>query len=183
MLSHSTPHFFGYYPGTVALVTARSGGARNVMAAGWHSALSSEPPLYGVLVGPERATYALIRSSGEFGVNFLPAEYARQVQGSGVLSLHDGADKFAALGLSCPPGEPLALEQAYLAYRCVVQEVVRTGDHDLFVGRVGATWFDPAFYDAARLFQGSAPVYLGRSAYVRTTREREVFLPEEFGGG
>ncbi|SEI74746.1 hypothetical protein SAMN04488058_101504 [Deinococcus reticulitermitis] len=53
-----------------------------------------------------------------------------------------------------------------------------TGDHDLFVGRVTETWFDPEFYDEARLFQGEAPMYLGRSAYVKTTRERAVFGPE-----
>ena len=56
--------------------------------------------------------------------------------------------------------------------------VVWTGDHDLFVGRVTETWFDPEFYDEARLFQGEAPMYLGRSACVKTTRERAVFGPE-----
>ncbi|SEI74708.1 hypothetical protein SAMN04488058_101503 [Deinococcus reticulitermitis] len=39
------------------------------MAAGWHSALSSDLLLYGVLIGPERATHPLIQASGSFGVN------------------------------------------------------------------------------------------------------------------
>lgn len=73
MLSATTDRFFGYYPGTVALITAAHDGQRNVMAAGWHTALSADPPLYGVAVGRERATHALIRAGGTFGVNFLPS--------------------------------------------------------------------------------------------------------------
>ena len=55
------------------------------------------------------------------------------------------------------------------------------GDHDLFVGRVAEVRFDPAHYDASGLFVGEAAVYLGRSAYVTTTPEREVYPPEVFG--
>ena len=77
MLSAQTTRFFGYYPGTVALVTAEHAGTRNVLSVGWHTALSAEPPLYGVAVGRERATHPLIVESGRFGVNFLPFAQAR----------------------------------------------------------------------------------------------------------
>jgi flavin reductase (DIM6/NTAB) family NADH-FMN oxidoreductase RutF len=68
--------FFGYYPGTVAVVTAAHGTDRNVMSAGWHAALSAEPPLYGVAFGRGRYTYGLVRASGAFAVHFLPFERA-----------------------------------------------------------------------------------------------------------
>lgn len=182
MLSATTARFFGYYPGTVALVTAEHAGTRNVLSVGWHTALSAEPPLYGVAVGRERATHPLILGSGRFGVNFLPFAAARAVQGAGVLSLHDGPDKFTRLGLKTLPGAPLALADAYLHYACEVVQVVPTGDHDLIVGRVAGVRFDPAHYDASGLFVGEAAVYLGRSAYVTTTPGREVYPPEVFGG-
>ncbi|ACO47454.1 flavin reductase family protein [Deinococcus deserti] len=182
MLSARTARFFGYYPGTVALVTAEHSGTRNVLSVGWHTALSADPPLYGVAVGRERGSHPLIVQSGHFGVNFLPFAAAQAVQGAGVLSLHDAPqfDKLARLGLTTLPGSPLAVTQAYLHYRCEVVDVVRTGDHDLFVGRVSDVHFDPAHYDAEGLFAGEAAVYLGRSAYVTTTRERQVFLPGDF---
>lgn len=185
MLSAQTSRFFGYYPGTVALVTAEHAGTRNVLSVGWHTALSAEPPLYGVAVGRERATHPLIVGSGRFGVNFLPFAAARAVQGAGVLSLHDlglhdGGDKFARLGLETLPDAGLALAGAYLHYACEVAEVVPTGDHDLFVGRVAEVRFDPAHYDAAGLFVGEAAVYLGRSAYVTTAPRRAVYPPEGF---
>lgn len=187
MLSELSSRFFGYYPGTVALVTAEHAGTRNLLSVGWHTALSAEPPLYGVAVGRERATHGLIVGGSCFGVNFLPFAQARAVQGAGVLSLHDleldgGEDKFARLGLETLPDAPLALAGAYLHYRCEVVEAVPTGDHDLFVGRVAEVRFDPAHYDAAGLFAGEAAVYLGRSAYVTTTRERVSYPPEIFEG-
>ncbi len=184
MLSEMGTQFFGYYPGTVALVTAEHAGVRNVMAAGWHTALSAQPPLYGVLIGRERATHPLVAGSGVFGVNFLPAAQARAVQGSGALSLHDrspGApDKFAQLGLDTLPGAPLAVAGAYLYYRCRVTQTVPTGDHDLFVGEVTEVRHDAGFYDDQRLFTGEAAVYLGRSSYVTTTRDRRQFPPEDY---
>ena len=184
MLSEVTTRFFGYYPGTVALVTSEHAGRRNVLSVGWHTALSADPPLYGVAVGRERGSRPLIVESGRFGVNFLPFAQARAVQGAGVLSLHDGpgADKFARLGLETLPDAPLAVAQAYLHYGCEVVQVVPTGDHDLIVGRVMEVRFDPAHYDAAGLFVGEAAVYLGRGAYVTTTPGREVYPPEDFGG-
>ncbi|WP_104990829.1 flavin reductase family protein [Deinococcus sp. NW-56] len=181
MLSAQTARFFGYYPGTVALVTAEHAGTRNVLSVGWHTALSAEPPLYGVAVGRERATHPLIVGSGHFGVNFLPFAAARAVQGAGVLSLHDGPDKFVRLGLETLPDAGLALAGAYLHYTCEVAEVVPTGDHDLFVGRVTGVRYDPAMYDDSGLFAGEAAVYLGRSAYVTTTHERVAYPPEVFG--
>ncbi|WP_188901875.1 flavin reductase family protein [Deinococcus aerophilus] len=184
MLSEVSTQFFGYYPGTVALVTAEHAGVRNVMAAGWHTALSAQPPLYGVLIGRERATHPLVVGSGTFGINFLPAAQARAVQGTGALSLHDRppgeADKFARLGLDTLPDAPLAVAGAYLHYLCRVTQTVPTGDHDLFVGEVLEVRHDPEAYDRQRLFTGEAAVYLGRSSYVTTTQDRAQFPPEDY---
>lgn len=162
----TTTRFFGYYPGTVALVTVEHAGTRNVMSAGWHAALSSDPPLYGVAIGRERATHALATASGWFGLNFLPFERSRAIQGAGVLSLNDGTDKHERLILPNEAEEPLALTAAYLTYVCRVEQVVETGDHDWFVGRVERVRYDTAAYDERLVFRGNAAVYLGRSEYV-----------------
>ncbi|MBZ9751915.1 flavin reductase family protein [Deinococcus sp. HMF7604] len=172
MLRERTDRFFGYYPGTVALVTAVHDGVRNVMAAGWHTALSAEPPLYGVAVGRARATHPLIEASGRFGVNFLPYSRAGAVQGSGVYSLHGGHDKHALLSLPTLPGEPLALASAYLHYTCTLSAVLPTGDHDLMVGQVQAVHYDPDAYDDQGLLVAQPAIYLGRSLYTTTTKAR-----------
>lgn len=177
-----TTRFFGYYPNTVALVTAEHEGRRNVMSAGWHAALSADPPLYGVAIGRERATHALVTLSGRFALNFLPFERARAVQGAGVLSLHDEVDKFGQLHLPTLEGEPLVLRDAYLTYLCGLQQVVETGDHDWCVGRVTEVLYDAGAFDERLLFRGEAAVYLGRGEYVRlrASVERAAFAPELF---
>ena len=161
--------FFGYYPGPVAVVTARHGDAVNVMSAGWHAALSAAPPLYGVAIAPERHTHALVAAAGAFAVHFLPIERADAVQGAGVLSGADVPDKLAALNLAWREGDhglPI-LEDAYLAYACTVRERHPAGDHDWFVGDVTGVYADADAY-ADRLLDAavaSPAIYYGRSRY------------------
>ena len=163
--------FFGYYPGTVAVVTSAHGAERNVMSAGWHAALSAEPPLYGVAFGRERYSYGLVRASGAFAVHFLPFERAEAIAGAGSLSRHDGVDKFERLGLATGPGAVLdvpILHDAYLAYECRVEAVHTTGDHDFVVGAVVALHHRPEAFDERRVQDGArvpGVVYYGRSTF------------------
>lgn len=177
-LTQTTNRLFGYYPGTVALVTAAHAGTRNVMAAGWHTALSETPPLYGVSLGRERATYPLIRASGTFGVNFLPLARADAIHGSGLHSAHDGTDKHALLDLPTLSDQPLALSGAYLHYTCRVTQVIPVGDHDLIVGHVQEVRFDPDAFDARGLLAAPPALYLGRSLYATLGADRLDARPD-----
>lgn len=183
--------FFGYYPGTVAVVTAATADDRNLMSAGWHTALSAVPPLYGVAIGAERFTHALITAAGSFGVNFLPFEAAELVAAAGSVSRRSGEDKFARFAIEAEA--PLAttapvLTCAYLSYECEVVDVRRTGDHDLFVGEVKAVHYAPDAYDDTWLFRGAvrgaggaATLYYGRGEYQAVgSSSRAVFPPERF---
>jgi flavin reductase (DIM6/NTAB) family NADH-FMN oxidoreductase RutF len=179
--------FFGYYPGTVAVVTAADGADRNVMSAGWHAALSAEPPLYGVAFGRGRYTYGLVRASGAFAVHFLPFERADAIAGAGSLSRHDGVDKFDRLGLVTSPGQALdvpILHDAYLAYECRVDVVHTTGDHDFVVGTVVAVHHRPEAFDDRRMQDGvrvPGVVYYGRSTFEALgAGERGLFTRDRY---
>jgi flavin reductase (DIM6/NTAB) family NADH-FMN oxidoreductase RutF len=162
--------FFGYYPGTIAVITTAHAGARNVMSAGWHTALSAEPPLYGVAIGRERATYPLVRAAGAFAVHFLPFERADAIAGVGSVSAHAGVDKFAAFGLSTRVGVlgmPI-LDDAYVAFECRLQTLQPVGDHDLAVGEVIAVHRRPEAFDERFVLdpqQVRATVFYGRSIF------------------
>jgi flavin reductase (DIM6/NTAB) family NADH-FMN oxidoreductase RutF len=162
--------FFGYYPGTVAVVTTAHAGRRTVMAAGWHAALSSEPPLYGVAVGPERFTHELLVASGAFAVHFLPFERAAAVAGVGTRSGRD-LDKFVHFDLATRPGAALdlpILQDAYLAYECRLTARHAVGDHDWVVGEVVALHHRPEAFDERRMLDPERVrpfVYYGRSRY------------------
>lgn len=161
--------FFGYYPGAVAVVTSRDGDRRNVMSAGWHTALSADPPLYGVAVAPERHSYGLIRASGLFGVNFLPFALAESIAGAGLLSGAAVPDKLTRLGLAWSEDEsglPI-LDGAWTSYACRVVRTVTTGDHDFFVGDVLRVHYDPNAFDGRIQSSARVPgaIYYGRSTY------------------
>lgn len=176
--------FFGYYPGTVAVVTTAHAGERNLLAVGWHTALSAEPPLYAVAIGRERHSHGLLRASGAFAACFLPFERADAIGGVGSTSGRGGVDKFERYGLATTPGAVLdvpVLADAYLAYECRVVAVHATGDHDLFVGEVVALHHRPDAFDDRRLLDPGrvrAAVYYGRSVFEALgAGERAVHLP------
>ena len=163
--------FFGTYPGTVAVVTAAHDGDRNVLAVGWHAALSADPPLYGVAIAEARYTHRLGVAAGAFAVQFLPFARSEAIAGAGSLSRHDGSDKFARLGLVARPGPatgaPL-LHDAYLAYECRLERRVPTGDHDWWVGAVEAIHHRPEAFDERLLKHADADptaIYYGRARY------------------
>jgi flavin reductase (DIM6/NTAB) family NADH-FMN oxidoreductase RutF len=163
--------FFGYYPGTVAVVTAQHRGERNVMSAGWHAALSIAPPMYGVAVNFHHATHAPIAASDAFAVHFLPFEHAEAIAGVGSVSRHDGVDKFARFGLETEPGAALELpilQEAYFAYECRLASTTRTGDHDWFAGVLVALHYDEDAFEGWILDSSAteAAIYFGRSRYV-----------------
>ena len=163
--------FFGYYPGTVAVITCAHEGRRNVMSAGWHAALSAAPPLYGVALGRTRHTHAQVLASGAFAVHFLPFERADAIAGVGSTSGRTGLDKFERFGLAATPGAVLGvpiLHDAYLAYECRVRAVHETGDHDWVVGEVVALHHLPEAFDARRMLDARhvrPAVYYGRSTF------------------
>ncbi|MEW9052765.1 MAG: flavin reductase family protein [Neobacillus sp.] len=163
------------YPGMVALVTVSHNGADNIMAAGWHTYISYEPPMYGVAIGRERFTYQLMKEAGNFAINFLPFEKSNFIQLSGVFS---GAEvnKFELGKMGFDRGiatnAPI-LHDAYIAYECEVIDVNTYGDHDLFVGNIVQFYRDNQKFheDGLPNFEKlSIPLYLGRSIYTRVDK-------------
>lgn len=173
------------YPGMVALVTAYNEGKQNIMAAGWHSYISIDPPIYGVAIGKERYTYGLVNESGSFSINFLPYEKVASIQGTGNIS-GIAHDKFDSLGLLYEKGITIQapiLVDAYVAYECKVIDRNTYGDHDWFVGEITQFYRDDTkFLDNGlpNLEEINIPLYLGRSSYSRIDNksEVEIFLEE-----
>ncbi|WP_026688753.1 flavin reductase family protein [Alteribacter aurantiacus] len=184
MLKSTDQTIMHSYPGLVALVTAKYEDTQNIMAAGWHSYISFDPPIYGVAVAEERFTHHLMKASGSFAINFVPAEYARYIDGAGKKSGRDG-DKFEALGIEWKPGETIEapiLKEAYVAYECKIMDVNRYGDHDWFVGEMTCFHRDDSKFGADRLpdFEKvNLPLYLGRSQYLIADKKTSTLKLEK----
>jgi flavin reductase (DIM6/NTAB) family NADH-FMN oxidoreductase RutF len=127
-----------FYPYTVALVGAQSGRQLNFMSCAWHTALSLEPPLFGVLIAKKRFTHRLISEAREFTVNFLSYE---QVKLSAQMGRKSGleVDKVKEFAVKLRPAQIIqspVLDAAYVAFECRLVNIHPCGDHDLFVGEV-----------------------------------------------
>jgi len=126
------------HPRSVVLVTVRHEGAENLLPLDWHLPLSFFPKLYGISLESRNYSSELIRKSGAFAVNFMPYEFEPAILTAGRTSGRT-ADKFAITNLSRKEGEALPLPvlvDAMGVLECTVVQILETGDHTLFVGKV-----------------------------------------------
>jgi flavin reductase (DIM6/NTAB) family NADH-FMN oxidoreductase RutF len=125
-------------PRQVVLITARHAGAENVWPMDWHLPLSLDPPLYGLAVNRSGYGAELVRASGAFVVNFVPATWGHAIDICGRASGRQ-VDKFAAAALVKEEAQLVdasRLAEALGFLECRVVRIVEVGDHTLFVGRV-----------------------------------------------
>ncbi len=136
-------------PRQVVLLTARHNGAENVWPIDWHIPLSLEPHLYGISLNPGFGA-GLIRDSGAFVVNFVPAAWEEIIFFCGRTSGRE-VDKFEAAQIRRVEAETVdapCLADALGYLECQVQQSMAVGDHLLFVGQVHHATYQP---EVARL--------------------------------
>jgi flavin reductase (DIM6/NTAB) family NADH-FMN oxidoreductase RutF len=177
----------------VVLVTTRWHGVANVMPVAWNMPLSLDPPLVGIAVHPSRHTYDMLRFSEEFALNLPSRRLLNHVQYLGVVSGRDvqkievtKLPTFKAQRVDAP------LLEGCLAYiECILEDVLRLGDHALFVGKVLAVQAESEAFEEAWLLEDDdwKPLhYLGADLYsilgerqqaqLRTTEEGTIELEE-----
>lgn len=164
--------FYYFYPQAVAFVGVRT----NIMPAAWHTPLSADPPLYGVVISPKRYTYELLLAETGFTVNFLDLQHAGIAAGTGSCSGRD-VKKLEEFGLHYTRGENAngpVLEDAYAVYECERVEVRDHGDHALFVGRITLLHYDKERASSGQIVNElvSRPLlYFGKDRYLTIAPE------------
>jgi flavin reductase (DIM6/NTAB) family NADH-FMN oxidoreductase RutF len=145
---------FEHIGGNGLLLVADTGG--NPMTIGWGTiGRIWNIPIFTVLVRPTRHTFELIEGSGEFSVNVLSEDYAKQIAFCGTESGRD-RDKIKECGFSLEKGNSIAiphLKEAAVVYECrnvhknnvinaalhpsIVKEFYPQGDfHTVYYGRI-----------------------------------------------
>jgi len=160
-----------FYPYTVALVGAAAEGQVNFMSCAWHTALSFDPPLFGVLISQKRFSHGIISKAKEFTVNFISFEKVKLSAQMGRKSGHD-LDKVKEFGVRLASSKVIRspiIEEAYVAFECRLAEVRAYGDHDLFVGEVLAVHEEPNCFNAEGILNPTKTrplLYLGSDFYI-----------------
>ena len=141
------------------------------MPAAWHTPISSQPPLYGILISPKRHTYELLKGAAGFAVNFLPVSRAGLIAQTGRTSGREGPklDRFGAAYQPAQKVPAAILDDSYAAYECEKYAVAEYGDHFLFIGRIVLLHYQEGIVNAAGFADENkvAPIlYFGKDRYL-----------------
>ena len=140
------------YPLPAVMVScADASGASDIVTVAWTGTICTNPPMLYVSIRPERASYQLIRASGEFVVNLTTRRLQRACDWCGVRSGRD-YDKWAECGLTPAPAAKLELApviaESPVNIECKVTEVKELGSHHMFLASVEAVQVDESLVDA-----------------------------------
>lgn len=132
--------FLGPVPSV--LVSCGNETEKNILTIAWAGVVNSDPPMISISVRPTHYSYPIIMETKEFVVNIPTAGQAELADGCGTLSGRE-LDKFAHFGVTAVKGTlkyaPL-IEECPVNLECVVEQTIRLGTHELFLGRVVQTY-------------------------------------------
>lgn len=112
----------------------------NVITIAWTGTINTNPPMLSISVRPERHSYHLIRSRGEFVVNLPLATMVKEVDFCGVKSGRD-VNKMKHCNFKSTPSEAVqtpSIAQCPVSIECRVSQEVPLGSHSMFIAEVVA---------------------------------------------
>jgi flavin reductase (DIM6/NTAB) family NADH-FMN oxidoreductase RutF len=159
--------FYYFFPQTVAVI----GVDKNVMPAAWHTPISAQPPLYGVLVSPERYTYSLLNKERGFTVNFWEHRKAPLIAQIGSTSGRD-IEKLYEFNIDFIPADRVSgviLLDSYAAYECEKFAMHEYGDHFLVIGKIVLIHYNEGIINHQGIVNEkiiSPMLYFGKDRYI-----------------
>ncbi len=122
-------------------------GEHNIITVSWTGTICTNPPMCYISVRPERHSYDIIRSTGEFTINLTTEALARATDWCGVKSGAE-VDKWEKCHLTPAPGVAVAcpyIAESPLSIECRVKEVKELGSHHMFIADVVNVIADDSF--------------------------------------
>lgn len=136
-------------PLPAVMVTCGTAEKANIITIGWCGVVATRPARVYISVRPERHSYSLIKESGEFVINLVPASLAEVCDYCGTVTGRL-VDKAAKTGLTLIPSAEVApptIDDSPLALECRVAEVLPEGTHDMFIADVVSVSVDESLLD------------------------------------
>jgi len=172
--------FYYLFPQTVAVI----GVGQNLMPAAWHTPISADPPLHGVLVSPKRYTFELLKKEKGFTVNFLMHDQAQCIAKLGSTSGRD-IDKLEQFNIAANRAQKvngMIMQSSYAAYECEKSDMHEYGDHFLVVGRIISIHIpdellrEEQTVDEKRVLPA---LYFGKDRYLTTDPDSLTIFPKK----
>lgn len=128
------------YPLPAVMVSCQDEkGFANIITIAWTGTICTNPAMLYISVRPERYSYSIIKSTGEFVINLTTKELIKAVDYCGVRSGRD-VDKFKEMNLTAKKANQLnyapIIEEAPVNIECKVKEIMPLGSHHMFIAEV-----------------------------------------------
>jgi len=121
----------------------------NIITIAWTGTICTDPPMCYISVRPERHSYDMIRSSGEYVINLTTTKLARATDWCGVRS-GSKYNKFEEMNLTPEKASfvkaPMILESP-VNIECRVTEIKELGVHHMFISEVLGIHADSRYID------------------------------------
>ncbi len=151
-------------PKPVVLVSCGKPDSTNIITVSYVGQLSDKLMYIGIR--PSRYSNKIIRKEKRFGINYMTANFVREVDYCGLVS-GKNVDKFKVTKFTKEQGVlgiPI-IKESPLNIECLVREIIRKDEHDIFLGEVksisrGTSRIDWLFHDGFKYFSNSG--FVGR---------------------
>ena len=144
------------YPVPAVMVSCmREGEKPNIITLAWAGTVCSDPAMVSISVRPDRYSYDIIKSSGEFVVNLVNEKLTYACDWCGVRSGRD-FDKFHEMKLTefrSDIMETPAIAESPVNIYCKVTECIPLGTHHMFLGKVEGVTVDDSYMDENNRFR------------------------------
>jgi len=142
----------------------------NIITISWTGTICTDPAMCYISVRPERHSYNIIKTSGEFVINLTTKSLAFATDWCGVKS-GKNYNKFKEMGLTPVAANRIKaplIEESPINIECKVKEIKELGSHHMFISEVVAVHADNKYIDTGTgLFKlnDSVPICYSHGKY------------------
>lgn len=137
-------------PAPPAMVTCRDeGGRANIITIAWTGIVCTRPPKTYISVRPERFSYDIIKSTGEFIINLTSKELVKKADLCGMKTGRK-IDKFKECQLTEEEADGFSapmIAESPMSLCCKVSEIIPLGSHDMFLADIESIYVDETLFD------------------------------------
>lgn len=138
------------YPLPAVMVTCGDiHGKSNIVTVAWTGTLCTNPPMVYIALRPERHSYELIRSSGEFVINLTNRQLVGATDYCGVRSGRDH-NKWNDCRLTPEPADTVKcplIRESPVNIECQIRQILTPGSHHVFIADVTAVHVEERYLD------------------------------------
>ncbi|MBQ9314332.1 MAG: flavin reductase family protein [Clostridia bacterium] len=142
------------YPLPAVMVTCGNMENSNIITVAWTGTICTNPAMTYISIRPERYSYHMIKTNGEFVINLTTRDLVYATDWAGVKSGKD-CNKFEVLGLTKEKASILKvplIKESPVNIECKVREIKELGSHHMFLAEVVAVNADEKYFDENNKF-------------------------------